>query len=57
MATPAEPLSFGFLPFPKLTHSDLTGPREVFARMPGAWVHLIWKPLAAVASDSGTYPG
>lgn len=45
--------SIGLLLFPKLTQLDLTGPYEVFARTPGAKVHLIWKTLEPVASDHG----
>lgn len=44
---------FGLLLFPRLTQLDLTGPFEVLARVPGAQVHLIWKTLAPVASDTG----
>lgn len=43
----------GLLLFPKLTQLDLTGPAEVFGRIPGAQVHLIWKDLEPVASDRG----
>lgn len=46
-------LSIGLLLFPKVTQLDLTGPYEVFARAPGADVHLIWKTLNPVASDRG----
>jgi cyclohexyl-isocyanide hydratase len=44
---------FGFLLFPRLTQLDLTGPYEVLARVPGASVHLIWKTIEPVASDTG----
>jgi cyclohexyl-isocyanide hydratase len=44
-------LSVGFLLFPRLTQLDLTGPYEVFARAPGAAVHLIWKNRDPVTSD------
>ncbi|MGE7370366.1 DJ-1/PfpI family protein [Neorhizobium sp. NPDC001467] len=37
--------------FPRLTQLDLTGPFEVFARAPGAAVHLIWKNRRPVVSD------
>jgi cyclohexyl-isocyanide hydratase len=46
-------IQIGLVLFPKLTQLDLTGPAEVFARMPGAEVHLLWKTLDAVVSDSG----
>ena len=39
--------------FPRLTQLDLTGPYEVFARVPGAEVHLIWKTLEPVRAESG----
>src|SRR5438105_5475656 len=43
----------GLLLFPRLTRLDLTGPYEVFARMPGAAVNLLWKSLEPVQSDRG----
>jgi cyclohexyl-isocyanide hydratase len=46
-------MQIGLLLFPDLTQLDLTGPYEVFARLPGASVHLIWKSLAPVACDRG----
>ncbi len=48
-----QSLDIGLLLFPKLTQLDMTGPYEVFARVPGARVHLIWKSLDPVASDRG----
>jgi len=48
-----QALRFGFLLFPRLTQLDLTGPYEVLARVSGASVHLIWKTLEPVASDTG----
>jgi cyclohexyl-isocyanide hydratase len=49
----AEPLAIALLLFPALTQLDLTGPYEVFARLPGVRVHLIWKTLDSVVSDRG----
>jgi cyclohexyl-isocyanide hydratase len=49
----AASLRVGFLLFPRLTQLDLTGPYEVFVRVPGAEVHLIWKTLEPVRADSG----
>ena len=46
-------MNLGLLLFPGLTQLDLTGPFEVFHRIPGATVHLVWKDLAPVAADSG----
>ncbi|GAA4249937.1 DJ-1/PfpI family protein [Azospirillum formosense] len=45
--------SFGLLLFPNVTQLDLTGPYEVLARVPGARVHLLWKTLDPVRSDTG----
>jgi cyclohexyl-isocyanide hydratase len=49
----AEPLDMGFLLFPRLTQLDLTGPYEVFSRLPGARVRLVWKTLEPVRADTG----
>jgi cyclohexyl-isocyanide hydratase len=46
------PLQIGLLIFPKVTQLDLTGPLQVFSSVPGAKVHLIWKRIEPVASDS-----
>ena len=48
-----EKTRIGLILFPKLTQLDLTGPAEVFGRMPGAEVHLLWKTLDPVSSDRG----
>jgi cyclohexyl-isocyanide hydratase len=48
-----SPLHIGFLVFPGITQLDMTGPFEVFARIPGAHVHLAWKNLEPVRSDTG----
>jgi cyclohexyl-isocyanide hydratase len=45
-------LEIGLLLFPKLTQLDLTGPLQVFASLPCAKVHLIWKRIEPVPSDS-----
>lgn len=42
-----------FLLFPGITQLDLTGPYEVFARVPGAVVALVSASLDPVASDRG----
>jgi cyclohexyl-isocyanide hydratase len=44
-------LQIGLLVFPKVTQLDLTGPLQVFASVPGAQVHLIWKRIEPVPSD------
>lgn len=46
-------MQIGMLLFPGLTQLDLTGPFEVFHRIPGATVHLAWKDTAPVRADSG----
>ncbi|MFL6792930.1 MAG: DJ-1/PfpI family protein [Bradyrhizobium sp.] len=48
----STPLQIGLLVFPKVTQLDLTGPLQVFSSMPGAKVHLVWKRIEPVASDS-----
>jgi cyclohexyl-isocyanide hydratase len=45
--------TFGLLLFPNMTQLDLTGPFEVFARMPGVTTHLLWKDLSPVRSERG----
>jgi cyclohexyl-isocyanide hydratase len=47
-----ETIQIGLLVFPKLTQLDLTGPLQVFSRVPGAKVHLIWKRIEPVPSDA-----
>lgn len=49
----AEKIRIGLVLFPRLTQLDLTGPAEVFGRMPGAEVHLLWKTNEPVSSDRG----
>jgi cyclohexyl-isocyanide hydratase len=46
-------LHIGILVFPRVQQLDLTGPYEVFASIPGAQVHLIWKDHVAVTSATG----
>lgn len=46
-------LTFGLILFPDMTQLDLTGPFEVFARMPGVTVHLLWKTLDPVRTERG----
>lgn len=46
-------LQIGLILYPELTQLDLTGPFEVFSRMPDAEVHLIWKTLEPIQSDTG----
>ncbi len=48
----SAPLQIGRVLFPKVTQLDFTGPLQVFASVPGAKVHLIWKRIEPVPSDS-----
>jgi cyclohexyl-isocyanide hydratase len=48
----SAPLQIGLLVFPKVTQLDLTGPVQVFSSVPGAQLHLIWKRIEPVQSDS-----
>ena len=47
-----SPLHIGFLVFPQITQLDFTGPLQVFSRIPGAQIHLVWKHLESVPSDT-----
>lgn len=46
-------MHIGLLLFPDLTQLDLTGPYEVFHRLPDAKVHLVWKDTAPVRAQGG----
>jgi cyclohexyl-isocyanide hydratase len=48
-----DKIHIGLLIFPRMTQLDMTGPFEVFARIPKAAVHLIWKRIEPVACDTG----
>ena len=48
----SAPLQIGLLVFPKVTQLDFTGPLQVFAGLPGTKIHLIWKRIEPVPSDS-----
>jgi cyclohexyl-isocyanide hydratase len=48
----SKPLQIGLLLFPNLTQLDLTGPLQVFSRLPNAQVHLIWKRIEPAPSDT-----
>src|SRR3954463_8538758 len=45
-------LHIGLLVFPNVTQLDLTGPLQVFSSVPDTVVHLIWKRIEPVPSDS-----
>lgn len=46
-------IRIGMLLYPHLTQLDLTAPYEVFSKLPGAEMSLIWKSLDPVVADSG----
>src|SRR4051794_9163007 len=48
----STPLQIGIVLFPRVTQLDFTGPLQVFSSVPGANVHLIWKRIEPVKSDS-----
>jgi len=48
----SAPLQIGLVLFPRVTQLDFTGPLQVFSSVPGAQLHLIWKRIEPVASDS-----
>jgi cyclohexyl-isocyanide hydratase len=47
------PVRIGLLLFPRMTQLDLTGPFEVFAKLPDAEVLLLWKTLQPVEAETG----
>lgn len=49
----STPFHVGLLLFPDVTQLDMTGPYEVFTRMPGAKVDVIAKDREPVRSDHG----
>src|ERR1700754_3390480 len=51
-ASMSTALQIGIVLFPRVTQLDFTGPLQVFSSVPGAQVHLIWKRIEPVASDS-----
>jgi cyclohexyl-isocyanide hydratase len=46
-------MQVGFLVFPDVQQLDLTGPYELFASVPRAKVHLLWKERSSVRSSTG----
>ena len=55
MSAPSQtptPLQIGLVLFPRVTQLDFTGPLQVFSSLTGARVHLIWKRIEPVTSDS-----
>jgi cyclohexyl-isocyanide hydratase len=47
-----NPLQIGIVVFPNVTQLDFTGPLQVFSSLPDTTVHLIWKRIEPVASDT-----
>jgi cyclohexyl-isocyanide hydratase len=47
------PFRIGLLLFPDITQLDLTGPYEVFTKLPRAEVRLVWKSLDPVRAGGG----
>jgi cyclohexyl-isocyanide hydratase len=48
-----ERLRIGLLLFPNITPLDLAGPYEVFTKIPGAGVRLVWKTRDPVTAAGG----
>jgi cyclohexyl-isocyanide hydratase len=48
----SQPLQIGIVVFPKVTQLDFTGPLQVFSSLPNAAVHLVWKSIEPVKSDT-----
>jgi cyclohexyl-isocyanide hydratase len=48
-----QPISVAFLLYPDVTQLDLTGPAQVLSRLGRQTIHLVWKDLEPVATDSG----
>jgi cyclohexyl-isocyanide hydratase len=46
-------LRIGFLVFPDITQLDMTGPHEVFARLPGSDIQLVWKSTEPITAQGG----
>jgi cyclohexyl-isocyanide hydratase len=51
--TDAAPFRIGLLLFPAITQLDLTGPYEVFTKIPRAEVRLVWKTREPVRAGGG----
>jgi cyclohexyl-isocyanide hydratase len=48
----SKPLQIGILIFPNVTQLDFTGPLQVFSSLPNTTVHLIWKRIEPVTTDT-----
>jgi cyclohexyl-isocyanide hydratase len=47
------PVRFVTLLFPQVTQLDLTGPVQLFSRLPGATIDLAWHRMEPVVTDCG----
>src|SRR5436305_9805304 len=47
------PFHIGLLVFPDITQLDMTGPYEVFIRLPETKVHLVWKSRDPITAGGG----
>src|SRR5881394_1588787 len=47
------PFHIGLLVFPDITQLDMTGPYEVFIRLPDTKVHLVWKSRDPITAGGG----
>src|SRR3954452_19714635 len=47
------PFHIGLLVFPAITQLDMTGPYEVFIRLPDTKVHLVWKSRDPLTAGGG----
>jgi cyclohexyl-isocyanide hydratase len=48
-----QPVSIAFLLYPDVTQLDLTGPAQILSRLGNQTIHLVWKDLEPVPTDSG----
>jgi cyclohexyl-isocyanide hydratase len=49
----SDPIRIVCLLFPHVTQLDLTGPAQVFSRLPDVELHLVWHRIEPVPTDAG----
>lgn len=49
----SRPIRIVSLLFPNVTQLDLTGPAQVFSRLPGVEQHFVWHRIEPVPTDAG----
>ncbi|PTR27400.1 DJ-1/PfpI family protein [Rhodococcus sp. OK519] len=49
----SQPVRIVCVVFPDVTQLDLTGPAQVFSRLPDTEVHFVWHRLEPVPTDAG----